>query len=126
MLNPLPPIRPGTRDDYARLVRFALVDLARSLGDPCAALVAERASSPAEWRAVAANLDGRGGELRHHDARGAREAAEAMARNEPVAAALKMSRVTGEDLYEWHQRVSAELLSARVTASVAATAGVRA
>ena len=126
MLNPSPPIRPGTRDDYARLVRFALADLARSLGDPCAALVAERAASPADWRAVSTNLDGRGGELRHHDAKGGRQAAEAMARNEPVAAALKLAEVTGEDLYEWHQRVTAELLSARVTASVAATAGGRA
>lgn len=123
MLNPSPPIRPGTRDDYARLVRFALVDLARSLGDPCAALVAERASSSAEWRAVSTNLYGRGGELRHHDAKGGRQAAEAMARNEPVAAAIKLTNVTGETIDEWHARVTREADAARLSAAVRLSAG---
>lgn len=123
MLNPSPPIRPGTREDYARLVRYALVDLARSLGDPCAALVAERASSSADWRAVATNLDSRGGELRHHDARGARQAAEAMARGEPIGAAIKLTNVTGETIDEWHARVSAEADAARLSAAVRLSAG---
>lgn len=124
MLNPSPPIRPGTREDYARLVRFALVDLARSLGDPCAALVAERAASSTEWRAVAANLDSRGGELRHHDARGGRMAAEAMARGEPIGAAIKLSNVTGETIDEWHARVTRDADAARLSASVRLSAGV--
>jgi hypothetical protein len=124
VLNPSPPIRSGSRADYARLTRHALVDLARSLGDQCAAIVAAGAETPAEWRAVAGNFRSITDERRHHDARAARLAAEAMGREDPIAAALALARLNDEELYAWHCRVSADFEAARVTASVAASAQV--
>ncbi len=115
---PSPPIKPGTRADFSRLARFAIVDLCRSLGDRCAALVAERAQTAEEWVAVAFNLALLGDDLRRHDAKAARKASICMSANDPVGAASALSHVTGETIDEWHARVTRELESARFQMAV--------
>lgn len=122
---PSPPVRIGTRDDFARLARHALADLLTSLGDPCAAIVARAAKSPEDWAAVAKNARGLVGrdDCRTHDAKAAQVCAEAMGRGHAIDAAFALARVTGEDLgTEWHARVSAELAAETLRASIAQTA----
>lgn len=123
--QPSPPIKPGTRADFSRLARFAIVDLCKSLGDRCAALVAERAQTAEEWLAVAANLSGIGGDLRVHDAKATEKAARCLSASDPVGAASALSTVTGETIDEWHARVTREMESARFQTAVKISAGVQ-
>lgn len=124
--------RVGTRADYGKLAAFALAELCDSLGCPCAAIVARsaifpyadaRATLPDLWRAVAKTIRGMAThDYRRHDQVAAAEAALELAQGEPIAAVLTLSRLNGEELNDWHARVTAEMASAREQAKVIAHA----
>lgn len=115
--------RVGTRADYGKLAAFALAQLADSLGCPCAAIVARSAIFPDAWRAVAKTIRGMAThDYRRHDQVAAAEAALELAQGEPIAAVLTLSRLNGEELNDWHARVTAEMCSAREQAKVIAHA----
>ncbi len=113
--------RTGSRADYGKLAAFSTAQLCDSLGCPCAAIVArgavlldDRASLGILWRAVATTVRGMAThDHRRHDQRACAEAACSLSRGEPIEAALFLSRLNGEELNDWHARVSAEMASAR-------------
>lgn len=110
--------RPGSRADYGKLAAFALAELCDSLGCPCAAIVARIAQSPEEWFAVAKTVRGMAHcEWRKHDVKAGTEAACSLFRDEPIEAALTLSRLNGEELSDWHARVTQEMASARTERS---------
>lgn len=116
--------RVGSRADYGKLAAFALAQLCDSLGCPCAAIVARMAgrsgSFDSLWRAVATTIRGMAThDFRRHDQRACAEAACSLSRGEPIEAALLLSRLNGEELNDWHARVTAEMSSARFDRTVA-------
>lgn len=122
--------RVGSRADYGKLAAFALAELCDSLGCPCAAIVARTmghpatsANSPDLWRAIATTVRGMAThDFRRHDQVAAAEAALELAQGEPIAAVLTLSRLNGEELNDWHARVTAEMVSSREQAKVIAHA----
>ena len=111
--------RVGTRADYAALSRHAVADLCDSLGCPCAGIVARIATTPEHWRAVAKTVRGMASrDMRLHDQQACGRAADALAAGDSIAAAIVLARVTGEDLTEWHTRVTGEMVSAKAQGSV--------
>lgn len=115
--------RVGTRADYGKLAAHAIADLADSLGCPCAGIVARMAgrsgSFDALWRAVAKTVRGMAThDYRRHDQKACAEAACSLSRGEPIEAALFLSRLNGEELADWHARVTGEMVSAKAQGTV--------
>ena len=107
--------RVGSRADYGKLAAFALAELADSLACPCAAIVARIASAPEQWHAVSVTIRGAAThDFRRHDQRACAKAADALGSNDPIDAALILARAAGEELSEWHSRVTRDMASARV------------
>jgi len=115
--------RVGSRADYGKLAAFALAELADSLACPCAAIVArtirpDSPDAPALWHAVSVTVRGMAThDFRRHDQRACAKAADALTSSDPIDAALILARAAGEELSEWHSRVTRDMASAKVERS---------
>ncbi len=107
--------RVGSRADYGKLAAFALAELADSLACPCAAIVARTATTPEHWHAVSVTIRGAAThDFRRHDQRACAKAADALGSSDPIDAALILARAAGEELADWHARVTRDMASAKV------------
>ena len=107
--------RVGSRADYGKLAAFALAELCESLACPCAAIVARTATTPEQWHAVSVTVRGMAThDFRRHDQRACAEAARSLSRGEAIDAALILARAAGEELADWHARVTRDMASAKV------------
>lgn len=110
--------RVGSRADYGKLAAFALAELADSLACPCAAIVARTATTPEQWHAVSVTIRGAAThDFRRHDQKACAKAADALGSSDPIDAALILARAAGEELTEWHSRVTRDMASAKVERS---------
>ena len=110
--------RVGSRADYGKLAAFALAELCESLACPCAAIVARTATTPEHWHAVSVTVRGMAThDFRRHDQRACAKAADALGSSDPIDAALILARAAGEELTEWHSRVTRDMASAKVERS---------
>ena len=110
----LPPPKRGTPAHFAGLVRFDMADTLRSLGLPCAARIARDASTPDDWRDIAAEVRALTvPALRAHEQRQVVEACGLMADRRPAGAAWELLQLRDlavtDTLEAWVAAVEAEM-----------------
>mgnify|MGYP006921336580 CR=1 FL=1 len=97
---------PGTRAYYRTLATYDIADSCRRLRLPCAAAIALTASTPAEWRDVAAELGAVAvGADREHERAAVRRAATVMSADQVSTAIGHLARLRGVEVSEWEADV---------------------